>query len=51
MQQRFAAQIADVAHVVDGWTPPVLKYGSIGFGAALTLHAGAYLITGTALGA
>lgn len=48
-RQRFAAQIERITHAVQVWTPRVLKYGSIMFGGALMLHAGAYLITGTAL--
>ena len=48
-RQRFAAQIERVIHAVQTWTPRMLKYGSIAFGGALMLHAGAYLLTGTAL--
>lgn len=48
-RQRFAAQLARVSQAVQVWTPRVVKYGALLFGAGLALNAAAALLSGTAL--
>lgn len=48
-RQRFAAQLEQVSRAVRVWTPRVVKYGSVAFGAVLAVNAAVYLIVGRAL--
>lgn len=48
-RQRFAARLQQVSRAVRVWTPRVVKYGSVAFGAVLAVNAAVYLIVGRAL--
>jgi cytochrome c biogenesis protein CcdA len=49
MQQRFTFAIERINRWIQKWTPRIIKYTSIAFGAVLVLNAGAFLVTGTAV--
>jgi len=48
-RQRFAARLERVSRAVRVWTPRVVKYGSVAFGAVLAMNAAVYLIVGRTL--
>lgn len=48
-RERFAAQLGRVGEAVQRWTPRVVKYGSVAFGALLVLNAGLYFVVGRGL--
>lgn len=49
LQQRFTVAIEKINRFIQKWTPRLIKYASIAFGAVLVLNAGAFLATGTAI--
>ncbi len=48
-QKRFAAQLERVSRAVQLWTPRLVKYGSVAFGAVLAMNAGFYFAVGRGL--
>ena len=48
-RQRFAEQLERISREVQVWTPRVVKYGSVAFGAVLVVNSAAFLLGGVAL--
>lgn len=48
-RQRFAGKLERVGQAVQRWTPRIVKYGSVGFGAVLALNAVLHFALGRAL--
>lgn len=48
-RKRFSSQLERITQAVQRWTPRIVKYGSVAFGAVLALNAALYFTVGRAL--